>query len=108
MIAQKAKPSASRIDAATKTIWKAFNDMLLRCALNLRARIGTGVPPGSPRHFFARPNDQIHEAGKKESGGEKDGIDSFSFGHQVHEIAGHEEGFDAGDEERDADRDGDA
>src|SRR5712664_3785980 len=100
MTAQTAKPSASRIDAATKTIWKAFNDMLLLCALNLRARIGAGVPLGSPRHFFARPNDQIHEAGKKEGSRQQNGVNGFSLRHQVHEIAGHEEGLDAGDEER--------
>src|SRR2546421_9343506 len=108
IIAQTANPRASRMEAATKTIWKAFKDISLLRILYLGTRVRASVPAGAAGHLLARPNDEIHQPSKKESGGQKDGINSFALGHQVHEIAGDEKSLDAGDKQRDANRDRDA
>src|SRR5439155_16392288 len=99
---QPPKPKAIATETATKKIWKAFKDILLR--QNYVLRIWTALIGGAPRHLVARPNYQPHQRREEKGGGEQDGIDGLALGHQMHEVAGDEERFDASNKQRDHDR----
>src|SRR5260221_4833155 len=60
---------------------------------------------GKPRKIAQGPNRQEHEADKEKSRKNKDAIDHFALGNQVHEITGDQKAFAEGDEERHADID---
>jgi len=60
---------------------------------------------GQPREIAKGPNRQEHQADKEKRGKNKNTINHFALGNQVHEIPGDQKALAAGDEERHTDVD---
>src|ERR1044071_7905402 len=101
MNAQIPRNAETAIEAATKMIWNALSDISLLVLRGLLMDQSCRIVHEAGR--LQRPQGKIHQPCKEENRRDQNGVNHYALADQVHEKAGDQETFHAGNNQREDD-----